>query len=100
MTTSEQDWNDCVAAFHQRFEKRLAPTREGRNWPGVNFMTPDWLGYVTTPAGEIVEVSTGWFLDHRLFGITWPRLLDGRPDPRDTSTTNLDGVAAAIGLAT
>lgn len=45
-------------------------------------MTPDVLGYVQTPHG-IAEISTGTFLDDRVYGVTF------RPDPENRSTCAL-----------
>jgi hypothetical protein len=38
--------------------------------PSPNFMTPDLLGYVDAPDGARVEISTGFFIDHRLIVVT------------------------------
>jgi hypothetical protein len=50
---------------------------------GVNFMTSDILGYVKV-GGESVEISTGWFMDHRIIGVTYGPSGDERSCMVDT----------------
>ena len=46
-----------------------------------NFMTPDHLKTITC-GGLVIEVSTGIFLNTRLYGVTIDHSFDVGPDPR------------------
>lgn len=80
------DWRAAVARFeHDLGDRRVRPPRDA--FRGVNFVTNEVLGYVTTPRG-IAEVSTGMMrplLDHRVFGVTFaekgPDGAGGASDP-------------------
>lgn len=46
-------------------------TWKGRSpFKGHNFLSDDIIALLTTTTGHCVEVSTGWFLDHRIYGFT------------------------------
>ena len=91
-TLHPTDWRVIEPEFRARFAGRIVksmPDRPG----GVNPMTPDLLGFVRTGDGGIVEVTTGMFLDHRMYGIVHPRIVVGSDrmcDPRDRSVHSLD----------
>lgn len=89
------DWPTTLAAFRAAFPVVAA---RGSGLPDVNIMTPDVLGHVLDAGGTVVEVSTGiGFVGDRIFGLTWPRLPSGRPDPRDRLVHSLADVALALG---
>lgn len=54
---------------------------------GKNFMTDERLGIVRIN-DETIEISTGWSMDHRIYGVTFDRVVSSTPDDRDTSTYN------------
>jgi hypothetical protein len=82
------DWPTTVARFNKLFAnvRTNEPTRLG----GPNFVTDEVLGKIVSPGGSTVEVSTGMFLSQRVFGVTFPRLRDGSPDPRDQMCETLE----------
>lgn len=96
-TTTTDDWPTTVAKFRTLFAP-LPTLPPDMNLRGVNYITPDVLGRVVAD-GEPVEIATGWFMDHRVFGITYNRTADGAPDPRDTSAATLEAVAELLGFA-
>lgn len=59
-----------------------------------NFMTPDVICYVYID-GDPVEISTGMFLEQRLFGITFPRV-DGMANERDFCAFSIDEISTTI----
>jgi len=72
MTKEHDDWFDSI------FRNHLV---DGSDWtvPGVNFMTPEVLGYVEAPDGSTVEISAGYgYNNERIYGITFNR---GPDDP-------------------
>ena len=76
------DWPTTLADFNEMFGTRQT-SRPPRGITGTNLMTPELLGYVIV-GGVSVEVSYGTGFDHEpVFGLTWGRLTDGSPDPRD-----------------
>ncbi len=60
-----------------------------------NFMTQDLIGYYYVD-GDPVEISTGMFLELRLFGVTFPRIDTSTPDPRDFVVESIDEVVATL----
>ncbi|MBP7629083.1 MAG: hypothetical protein KA758_01415 [Acidimicrobiales bacterium] len=93
-TLHPDDWRVIEPEFRARFAGRLSERMPHRP-EGDNPMTPELLGFVFTSDGDIVEVTTGMFLDHRLFGVVWPRI-DGRIDPRDCCVHSLDELEEAL----
>lgn len=51
---------------------------------GKNLVTQEVLGLISIN-GKTIEVSTGWFLDHRMYGVTFDQPYDAGADPRDKS---------------
>ena len=91
------DWRVIVPEFRERFASRIVKTMPHNTPRGANFVTPDFLGYVRTADGDVVEVTTGMgFGGERIFGLTWARLDDGTVDPRDHCVFSLDDVEAAL----
>jgi hypothetical protein len=88
-TVNTDDWPTTLATFHRLFGD-LHTRRPPRGVTDRNFVTSEWLGYVRTPDGGSAEISSGWFLDHRLFGVTFDRLPSGFPDPRDQMCDTLE----------
>ena len=82
------DWPTTVAKYREIFGK----CRLGKNawalFKGSNFMTDEVLGYVDVD-GTAVEISTGWFLDHRIFGVTFPNQ-DGPDTERSRMVESLE----------
>lgn len=54
-----------------------------------NFMTTEVLGTFRMN-GIVVEVATGWFMTHRIYGVTIDRPFDTSPDERDRCFDNWD----------
>lgn len=91
------DWRVILPEFQARFDGRTVRSMPGNTWRGANLMTPDFLGYVRTADGDVVEVTTGiGFGGGRVYGLTWARLDDGTVDPRDHCVFSLDDVEAAL----
>lgn len=59
-----------------------------------NFMTPDVICYVYVD-GDPVEISTGRFLEQRVFGVTFPRV-DDMPNERDFCAFSIDEIHTTI----
>lgn len=97
MNTNTDDWQTTVDKFWDLFRDHVTPPAV---WPegvkGKNFMTPEFLGVVYDAERNPVEITTGWFLDHRLFGMTWPRNPDGSPSGKDRCVNTLDEVATFL----
>lgn len=87
MSADPSDWPTCRAEFHRLFGHQLGRRQPGHP-KGANFITNELLGFVEHD-GTTVEVTTGWFLDSRVYGLVWPRLPDGSPDPRDRMAGSL-----------
>jgi hypothetical protein len=70
------DWRVIEPRFRDEYGNR---TLQRRPWTrGVNFMTPEILGFVDVD-GEAVEVSTGTgFHGERIYGLTWEDANDDR----------------------
>lgn len=88
------DWPTTVAEFDRLLGAHRTDLPTGLT--GRNFLTDELLGTVLNSNGEPVEISTGIVLDHRLFGVTYPRRANG-VDERDGSYPSLEAVAAALG---
>ena len=87
-----QDWPTTIARFDELFGDR-PPTTKHNSLKGVNFVTNEYLGSVLDKDGVPVEVSTGIFLEDRVFGVTFPRVWTGKnmvPDPRDQLCSSLE----------
>jgi hypothetical protein len=85
-----RDFRAVEATFNDMF----GAYRTGRRMQlrGCNFMTEEVLGILDID-GQLVEVSTGMFLNDRLFGVTFDRPNDGDPsDDRNGSFDTLDEV--------
>lgn len=90
------DWPTTVAEFQRLLgdrETQLRPT----GVTGINFMTPEILGYVVDVNGHPAEITTGVFVDARYFGVTFSRLPDGSPNPRDKSCPSLADLVEHLG---
>ena len=89
------DWPTTEATFRRLFPSGRRADRHPRHPRGRNFLTSDLLGYVRTVDGPC-EVSTGWFLGHRLFGLTWPKPTPDTTHPRDTAAHTWADVVALL----
>lgn len=92
-TPNTDDWPTTLAKFADLFGPHR--TRKRTNLEGVNFMTDEILGVVEV-AGEPVEISTGWFMDHRIFGVTFPPTVDGQADERSHLVSSLEQAYAEL----
>jgi hypothetical protein len=88
------DYPTTVAKFRDIFGA-YAGARRPATLKGQNFMTDDVLGYVNVN-GTTVEVSTGWFLDRRIFGVTFPPAADGTLDDRSQMIDSLEDARAYL----
>lgn len=61
----------------------------------TNFITSEVLAFVSIK-GTCVEVSTTWWRDRRLYGITIDRPFDTPPDKRDRMIETWDEVVAYL----
>lgn len=98
--TDPDDWRVVRRQFTALFTEHLVSRDRFAHYGGaLNFMTPDVLGYVRGLDGSRIEVSTGMFMDDRMFGATWPRRWrddDWMPDDRDGSFDSLDALHAHV----
>lgn len=85
------DWPTCERRFGEMFTTVGRPSAAR---PGRNFVKPEILGHVRDADGTVVEVSTGWFMGHRLYGITYPE----PADERSRACAALAEVAEALGI--
>lgn len=85
-----RDYRVVTDTFAEMFDAYR--TNERMRLPGRNFMTDDVLGVLKID-GELVEISTGMFLDDRLFGVTFDRERDADPvDERNGAFDSLEAV--------
>lgn len=83
--TTFRSYGEAIAATRSALADAGFIHTNGRGWrlSGSNIITPDVVGYYMV-AGELVEVSTGpGFSDGRVWGVTFNRANDERPDGRD-----------------
>jgi hypothetical protein len=85
------DWRTVMVQFDEMFGAYRCPPGTRMRLRGVNLLTDEVLGLLAIN-GEVVEVSTGMFLGHRMFGVTWDRDNDALPDERSGSFESLDEV--------
>lgn len=72
-TKRVDDWSTTERRFDELLgDQRTSKPRQG--FEGRNFMTDEVLGYVETARGDVVEISSGMFLDDRLYGVTFSTL--------------------------
>lgn len=85
-TLHPDDWRVIEPEFRARFAGRLSERMHAPRGQQPH----DRVARVRVSAGDgdIVEVTTGMFLDHRLFGVVWPRI-DGRIEPGTAASTRL-----------
>lgn len=67
-------WARTLAEFRTHFPNTVQP--DGGEFKSKNLMSPDILGYVKDKDGVTVEISTGWFVNHRIFGVTYASTSD------------------------
>lgn len=60
-----------------------------------NFITPDLIGYIIVDDMP-VEISTGMFLDRRLFGVTFPRHDDGQANDLSFVAYSIEEIATTL----
>jgi hypothetical protein len=61
------DWPTIKAMADERWPNW---SRKRSPFKGRNFMTDEVLALLDTSKGYMVEVSTGWFIDARIYGLT------------------------------
>jgi hypothetical protein len=93
LTMNTDDWPTTEAKFYELFDVELTRERP-TGLTGTNFMTDEILGYVRTEFGP-AEISTGWFLDHRFFGVTFGRGA-GAPSDLERAYGSLDEIHHAL----
>lgn len=92
------DWHGAQRRFAETFDQLMLRNPQPAI-RGVNFITNELLGYVQTPDGQTVEISTGMFpvlgarprRDVRVYGVTFARERD-----RSRLCESIDEAAALV----
>ena len=95
------DWREIKREADSFLPEKQLKYRPGGLPPGVNFVTPEWLGYWEAEDGSGAEVTTGIMLGGRQLGLTFPRVRSEQgtwlPDERDRMCWNWTEVRVALG---